>query len=181
MNEPKAFVSHSHSDKPTAERLARELRNQGIDAWFDKWEIRPGDSLIQKVFEEGLKECSAFLVLLSPRSVASNWVKHELDVAMVKRLDGAARVIPVMVEQCEIPEALRPLLWVDITQDFDAGVRRIADTVLGRSEKPPVRPQPSGIRVSVPGLTQHAAMMAVFLSGYLDSPGGRPRASTDLA
>lgn len=174
MNERKAFVSHSHSDKVIAERLAQALHDQGIEAWLDKWEIRPGDSLVQKVFEEGLKECSAFLVLLSRHSVVSNWVKHELDVAMLRRLQGTVRVVPVVVEDCEIPHALRPLLWVDLAKDFDAGARRIADVIVGRSDKPSVQPEPSRLKVSVPGLTQNAARLAVFLSASLDSPEGRP-------
>jgi hypothetical protein len=174
MSEKKAFVSHSHSDKAIAERLARVLLNQGIDAWLDKWEIQPGDSLVQKIFEEGLKECSAFLVLLSRQSVASAWVKHELDVALVKRLEGAARVIPVIVEQCEIPFALRSLLWVDLTQNFDAEARRIADVIAGRLEKPPVRSQPSRLVLNVPDLTEHAASLALFLSRSIESPAGWP-------
>ena len=53
---PKVFVSHASEDKERFVRnFATQLRAQGIDAWVDEWEIVPGDSLIDKIFEEGLK------------------------------------------------------------------------------------------------------------------------------
>ncbi len=172
MAAPKAFVSHSHADKAVAEKVSAAFRRQGVDAWFDKWEIQPGDSLIERIFEVGLKDCAAFVVLLSPDSVASPWVRHELDVAMVRRIEGTVRVIPIVVQPCEIPLALRPLLRVDLTKDFEAGVRRVVDAILGQSEKPPVRMPPPVVQV--PGLTTHAARLAVQISGSMDTSSGRP-------
>jgi histidyl-tRNA synthetase len=67
---PKVFISHASEDK---ERFvldfATKLRNTGIDAWLDKWEMLPGDSLVDKIFEEGIKNASAFIVVLSSNSV----------------------------------------------------------------------------------------------------------------
>lgn len=171
MSAPQVFVSHSHADKAVAEKVARAFRAHGIDAWLDKWEIQPGDSLIERIFEVGLKDCAAFVVLLSPESVASSWVRHELDVAMVKRIEGTVRVIPIVVQPCEIPLSLRPLLRVDLTRDFDVGVRRVADAILGHSEKPPVRMPPPVVQV--PGLSRHAARLAVQLAGLMETPSGR--------
>src|SRR5215470_58139 len=100
---PRAFLSHSHEDKEIAQQLAEALRRAGVDVWLDKWEIKPGDSIVRKIFEEGLKDCTLFLILLSQASIQSPWVKHELDAAIVQRLDGVTRVVPVVLEPCEIP------------------------------------------------------------------------------
>src|SRR5579872_399162 len=96
----KIFLSYSHSDKPFAETIARALRSKGLDVWFDQWEIQPGDSIVEKIFTNGLKDCECFLVVLSVASVASPWVRYELDSAMVRKLEGLTRVIPVLKEQC---------------------------------------------------------------------------------
>ena len=74
---PRAFVSHAHEDKPVALELAGALRAAGVDAWIDAWEIAAGDSLVDKIYEHGLKDCDVFIVLLSPASLASRWVKDE--------------------------------------------------------------------------------------------------------
>lgn len=54
----KVFVSHASEDKERfVNEFATKLRVNGIDAWLDKWEMLPGDSLVDKIFEEGFKEC----------------------------------------------------------------------------------------------------------------------------
>ncbi len=58
MNTPKVFVSHASEDKDRfVLDFAARLRAKGIDAWVDKWEMHAGDKLIDKIFEEGIKEC----------------------------------------------------------------------------------------------------------------------------
>ena len=53
---PKVFISHAGEDREFAQDLATKLRARGVNAWLDVWEILPGDSLIDKIFEEGLKD-----------------------------------------------------------------------------------------------------------------------------
>lgn len=172
---PRAFVSHSHSDKAVAERLATELRKKGVDAWLDKWEIQPGDSIVQKIFEEGLKDCAAFLILLSQSSVESRWVKQELDAALVQRIEGTTRVIPVLTEACAVPLALRATLWVDLAPGIDSAVERIADVVFGRSVRPAIGRPPGPRRVErVEGLSDYAAAIGAALApALLDGSGIR--------
>ncbi len=51
---PKVFVSHASEDKDRfVTKFATKLREKGVDAWLDKWEMLPGDSLVDKFFEEG--------------------------------------------------------------------------------------------------------------------------------
>jgi hypothetical protein len=53
---PKIFLSHATEDKERfVVKFAEKLRTRGVDVWLDKWEILPGDSLVDKIFEEGLK------------------------------------------------------------------------------------------------------------------------------
>lgn len=63
---PKVFVSHASEDKNRfVLSFAKRLREKGIDAWLDRWEMAPGDSLVRKIFEEGLKEANAVIVVVS--------------------------------------------------------------------------------------------------------------------
>jgi hypothetical protein len=142
MTPPRAFISHNQADKLTAEAVTRQLRAKGVDAWFDKFEIAPGDSLTQKIFNEGVKDCGLFVVLLSPESVQSKWVQHELDVALIARIEQTTRIVPVVVRPCEIPQALKSLLRLDLSAGLDRVVTDLADVAHGRwpDRKPPVIP-----------------------------------------
>ncbi len=55
LSAPRAFISHASEDHDFVEHLATRLRqDHGIDAWVDNWEMLPGDSLVSKVFAEGI-------------------------------------------------------------------------------------------------------------------------------
>ena len=47
----KVFCSHRSVDKPEVEAFATLLRKKGIDAWFDRWEIAPGDDIVARMNE----------------------------------------------------------------------------------------------------------------------------------
>jgi hypothetical protein len=175
---PKAFLSYSQQDKETALRLAEDLRQHGVDTWFDLWEIGAGDSLIQRIFVEGLANASSFLVLLSPRSVTSRWVREELDAALVRRLEGVLKVIPVILEPTSIPVPLRALRWVNLADNYDAGLREIVKALHGVSEKPPIGQPPEFVRrlhQSVGGLSPEASTIGSALVRLRDDTAGVER------
>lgn len=73
----KTFISYSSKDEEFVSRLAMDLRTrEGIDVWFDQWEINPGDTIPEKL-EEGLSEAEVLVLVLSPDSVNSRWVEYE--------------------------------------------------------------------------------------------------------
>lgn len=142
MTDHLVFISYSHADREVAERIANSLNDSGISVWWDQWDIQPGDSLITKIFEHGLSQATHFLILLSAASVSSSWVKEELSIATLRRIEEMVRVIPVLVSDAEIPSALRSLFWVDLRGNFDTGIVRIKNVILGISERPQMRQQP---------------------------------------
>jgi uncharacterized Zn-finger protein len=67
---PRVFVSHASEDKDRFVRaFATRLREKGIEAWVDEWEIYPGDSLVRKIYEAGIGAAQAVLIVLSRNSV----------------------------------------------------------------------------------------------------------------
>lgn len=155
---PKVFTSHASEDKIFAQDLATKLRAKGVDAWLDVWEILPGDSLIDKIFEEGLKEAKAVIVILSKSSVDKPWVREELNAAMVKRINGVSKLIPVILDDCEIPQALHSTVWVRIgdTNNYDAELEQITRAIFDFRDKPAIGAPPvyvTSVIDAIPGLT----------------------------
>lgn len=158
------FISYSHADRSTAERIAKSLNDSGIPVWWDQWDIQPGDSLITKIFEHGLSRATHFIVLLSPESVSSSWVKEELSIATLRRIEEMVRVIPVLVSDADIPSTLRSLLWVDLRTNYDIGMERIKNVILGVSERPemPHRPDISLVE-PVPPYSRAATAIGSYI------------------
>ena len=146
MSAPKVFVSHASEDKDRfVVEFARRLRENGVDAWLDQWEMKPGDSLVDKIFEEGLKEARAVIVVLSKVSVQKPWVREELNTSVVNRISRGTRLIPVVIDDCEVPESLRSTLWQkvdDTTRACSASCRPSSTWTISRplASRPPVSP-----------------------------------------
>ena len=157
---PVAFISHASEDKERfVLKFAERLRANGVDAWLDQWEMLPGDSLVDKVFEEGIKNGDYFIVVLSANSVNKPWVREELNAAMVKRISKQLKIIPVVLDGVAVPECLRSTLYESISDlnDYDRSFSRIKNSILGVNEKPPLGELPrylSSNLLSLPGLTK---------------------------
>lgn len=89
----KVFISCSHGDTNFADHLVLDLRASDVPATYDKWLLRVGDSIIQKIAAE-VSEADSVIALLSPASVESNWVKKELALAMAGEVKLASRCFP---------------------------------------------------------------------------------------
>lgn len=123
------FISYSHSDSRFAERLARQLVAQNVHVWIDRWELRVGDSLIDRI-EQAVDGASALLVVLSNASVASEWCRKELKSGLLRELEERRVVVlPLLIEDCEIPLFLREKLYADFRTDFDRGLRDVLEGV----------------------------------------------------
>lgn len=168
-NIPRAFISHSSVDKEIAERLSRDLISHGIDTWFDKWEIMPGDSLRRKI-EQGISEASHFIVFLTLNSLKSEWVQIELDAAMVRKIENECRLLPVLygISSEEIPLTLRGLLCVKL-DDYKEGLDQLVDACYGRSRKPPLGRSEQKIIMETLPLSSNAQLIATLLNSKSES------------
>ena len=122
------FLSHNHKDKPFVRKLAERLNAHGIRTWVDEAEIRVGDSLITKI-ETAIKDFTYLGVILSPNSVTSQWVRREVNIALTQEINGTqVKVLPLLIESCEIPGFLSDKFYADFTKDFEDGF----ETLLSR-------------------------------------------------
>jgi hypothetical protein len=116
----KAFISHSSKDKEFAKKLMHALNAYKLSVWFDTRELKPGDDL-RKSIKGGIDSSTFFLVLLSPDSIKSKWVRFELREALrqQKETDNTGPVIiPVKIKECTIPKRMFDLLHVDFTKGW---------------------------------------------------------------
>lgn len=58
------FISYSSDDVEAAQRIATALLDAGIEVWFDRSELRGGDSWDQNIRRQ-IKECALFLPIVS--------------------------------------------------------------------------------------------------------------------
>ena len=139
---PVAFLSHASEDKELAIRIAEDFQRQGINTFFDKWEIGPGDSIRAKI-DAGLENCTHFVVLLTPQSIGKPWVNAEIDAAFVAKVERRCKLIPLRFNLAI--DRLSPLLralHAPALENYDKDIRELIDWIHGISKKPPIGQPP---------------------------------------
>ncbi|MGH4008451.1 MAG: CHAT domain-containing protein [Pseudonocardiaceae bacterium] len=128
----KVFLSYRSADRVVVEEFAARLRRDGIDAWYDGWEIAPGDDIVARM-DEGIDRCGAGLVFVSDAWFEGPWAQDEYTSLAFRKVEDDIRLIPVLVEDVadRLPTRLRKLARRSVA-DYEA----IRDTLLGVDRKP---------------------------------------------
>jgi TIR domain-containing protein/FHA domain-containing protein len=90
------FISYSREDRAAARHFADSFVREGFSVWWDAV-LRSGETF-DEVIERELKAAKAVVVLWSPRSVASRWVRAEATLA-----DRSNKLVPAIIEKCNLP------------------------------------------------------------------------------
>ena len=126
------FLSYSESDREYAGLLSSELSKRGYKVWDSRDELFPGDNWALKI-GEALQKSKAMVVLISPDSMKSEWVRSEIQYAIGDQ-SYEKRMFPVVVKRTSgIPWILRKLNLIDPNTPG-----RVAELIAGvlRGKKP---------------------------------------------
>lgn len=107
---PRIFISYSRKDMDFVRKLAGDLETAGYDVWWDITDLRGGDDWV-RVIPEAISSSQHFIVVLTPNSVESEWVRKEYTQALNLR----KKIIPIMLLPCEVPFALNTINFVDFS------------------------------------------------------------------
>ena len=72
----KVFISYSRRNLAFVEQLAFDLKEAGLDVWYDLSGL-DGGARWRVEIEKAIRSSQYVLVVLSPASVASDWVEGE--------------------------------------------------------------------------------------------------------
>ena len=90
------FISYARQDRPAARIFAECFTAEGFGVWWDA-SLHSGETF-DEVIEQRLRDARAVVVLWSPRSVASRWVRAEATLA-----DRRNKLVPAIIEPCDRP------------------------------------------------------------------------------
>lgn len=123
------FLAHSRGDKDLAREIFCLLRADGFHAWFDEENLLPGQDWEYEI-KKAVRKANAVAAFLSPRSVdAAGYLHKELALALdtaQQQPEGTIFLIPIRLGECEVPERVRHLHWLDV----DPADARIGPTYL---------------------------------------------------
>jgi len=132
----KIFISYSRRDITFVRKLAGDLEKLGYDVWWDVSDLRGGDDWVRNI-PEAIEASEYFLVVLSPNSLISEWVRKEYTQALTLQ----KKVVPLMLAASRVPFSLNTINYVNFTlEDEYASSLNNLLTALGYLGEMPVKP-----------------------------------------
>jgi hypothetical protein len=90
------FISYTREERPRCAAIADKLRALGLNVWFDA-KLASGTSFDHEI-EQNIRAARAVMVLWSPRSVKSSWVRNEATIGQQRDV-----LVSVEIEPCTVP------------------------------------------------------------------------------
>jgi excisionase family DNA binding protein len=139
----RVFLCHSSGDKTEVRKLYRRLVEDGADPWLDEAKLLPGQDWHYEI-ARAVRSSNVVIVCLSHSAITKEGfvqkeIRYALDAADEKP-EGTIFVIPLRLEECEVPDRLRRWQWVDLfgAGGYESLVRALRNRVDGINRKGPV-------------------------------------------
>ncbi|HSQ95657.1 MAG TPA: TIR domain-containing protein [Croceibacterium sp.] len=159
MSTSDIFLSYAHNDAEVARKFAEAFKREGFDVWWDD-DLRSGQ-VFDEAIETALRAAIAVVVLWSPHSVSSRWVRAEATLA-----DRNRTLVPVTIAPCERPIIFElthtadltgwngdgtVAAWQDLLRDIRGSIKKAPSAAPAESSISPSAP-PASIDIGMPSL-----------------------------
>ena len=125
---PHFFMSYSREDKQIQRQVIAGLRERGVPVWVDVENLIPGSPAWEREIERAIRSAAGIIVLLSPDSNNSEWVRREISFAE----QNNKRTFPVLIrgdEDDSIPLRLSSHQRVDLRRNMEDGLDELANAL----------------------------------------------------
>ena len=132
------FLSHASEDRQAAESIALALREQGIQVFFDRTDLPPGESFDARI-RQAVQRADLLIFLLSPYAIdAGSYTLNELAIAQSVWPSPDRRVLPVVLGETpldQIPPYLRAVTLFQPEGNITAAVAEAVDRFARRRRR----------------------------------------------
>src|SRR5580658_1518982 len=186
------FISYSHKDTDFVRDLVKCVEAEGFSVWWDHT-IPPGKTW-DDVIARGIREAKACVIIWSPDSIISDWVKEEATLAK-----EGGKYLPIQVGTDQPPMGFRRIQAANLSQwkgnaqdpQWRLLITEIARLVGGDGTAPPIPRRLTQHEKLVRWLRAHrqqamllafvAALVAVLAVVKWHAMPGAPKAAMDRA
>jgi hypothetical protein len=171
----KIFVSYSRKDIDFVRKLAGDLETAGYDVWWDITDLQGGDDWVRKI-PSAIAASQYFIIVLSPNSIESEWVRKEYTQALNLR----KKIIPIMLVPCEVPFALNTINFVNFASgEYPDNFKKLLPPLGYTGEPPVVTPYkkplpPAFLKFGIPGLIGLILLLAFIFIPKNTPPQEKP-------
>ncbi len=161
-DEIKIFISYAREDQLRVRELYDLLVEAGYQPWLDREHLLPGQQW-EPIIKRALKGSHFALVCLSTTSINKRGflqkeIKQALEQAQEK-LEDDVWLIPARLDDCDVPDAINHIQWVDLFDDdgfrqllaaMEYQLRKLGQTPPAPQPKQQAKPTPPPVKPPEP-------------------------------
>jgi len=133
----KVFISHPKENTDFAKKLAAALRKKKFETWVDVSDLKIGDNIFETISQR-IKDSDFIIVVLSKAFARAKGVHAELSAYLTKEVATKRNtILPVLIEDCEIPVMLRDRFYADFRGSFEVGLDALVNTLSHEKRRTP--------------------------------------------
>jgi len=130
------FLCHASGDKPRVKSLYDRLLLSLVEPWLDEENLLPGQDWNQEI-RRAVRESDVVIVCVSQAAInkagyLQKEIRYALDAAE-EQPEGTIFLIPLRLEECDMPERLSRWHWVDLFEDN--GYEKLIESLRIRSKQ----------------------------------------------
>jgi hypothetical protein len=130
----RVFLCHASEDKGVARQLHQRLSRDGFAPWLDEEDLLPGQKWRDEI-PKAVRKSDVVVVCLSRHTEKEGYLQKEIKVALEvadEKPEGVIFVVPLRIEECEIPDRLREWHWVNYFEEN--GYEKLKQALRWRSQ-----------------------------------------------
>ena len=127
------FISYSSADSAKVHPIAQKLSDAGLRVWLDKWSIPVGGDIVSEI-EQGLQKSRVCVACMSNSYFQSKWTQLERNSSTFRDPSNEdLRFIPILIEQCSIPDTIARLRLLDFSEDHTSSTKELIEACRNKS------------------------------------------------
>jgi len=157
------FISYAAKDRTRVLDLVDRLRTAGVSVWIDQMGIE-GATMWSQEIVAAIRNCKVLILAISENSAGSENVVKEVALAS----EGRKRILPVYIEQAEIPESMAyQLAGIQRVEFFEGREEAALQAVIRALAKlgVTVHDEASAAAANTPGTVSHGSSHSTGKTG----------------
>ncbi|WAR25304.1 TLR1-like protein, partial [Mya arenaria] len=110
------FVCYIRENLHDVHTIVANLERAGLQCCYHERDFTPGSSILDNMMYT-ISRSLHMLVVLSEDFVNSPYAVHELNEALHIRISEGYSIIPIKIEPCQVPDAMKHITWIDAEND----------------------------------------------------------------
>lgn len=119
--DPKIYFSYNVKDKEIANEIISYYKKNNLNIISLEDYLKPGELFVDGVLNT-IEAADIFVLIISENYIKSNLIEVEIQIVLEEMKKRDVIVLPIKIDDCEIPSLLRNFYWLNLKINFESNL-----------------------------------------------------------